>query len=409
MIDIVKLLLKAGDGGNGRVSFRREKYVPKGGPDGGDGGKGGSLIIEAESGMATLAHFAGKTEFEAQRGEVGGKRNKIGSKGEDLVLKVPIGTIVWLVGENEISRKGRMFSSHFRRKMSQYELEAEGSRMPAREKDSVRAIQLAEQKNEDEINFEQFVASTNLNDIDIDNIAKIKLFEFKDPQDRLIIAKGGKGGRGNQRFASSTLQVPLVAEYGEFGEQKLVILEQKLLADVGLVGFPNAGKSTLISVVTSARPKIASYPFTTLEPNLGVMKKDDREIVIADIPGLIEGASEGKGLGHAFLRHVENSRALAFILSLDEAVVFDHDLNDDQKADQVYLQYQALQKELQNHRETLADKHQVIFINKADLYNDELKQAIEKRFKAEKLSVSFLSALTHQGLGQFYDQLEKLV
>lgn len=399
MIDIAKLLLKAGDGGHGRVSFRREKYIPKGGPDGGDGGKGGDIILQADAGLATLANFAGKTEFIADKGQYGGKKSKIGSAGEDLILKVPVGTTIWLIGENEISRKNRVFSHHFRRKMEQYTLEKEGQAIPKRPADEIALVQIENSTNKDDL--EKLLEESNLTQVNLEKVPKLKLIELDHDGQQYLVAKGGKGGKGNQRFANSKLQVPLIAEYGELGEKKLVVMEQKLLADIGLVGFPNAGKSTLISVVTSARPKIDSYPFTTLEPQLGVINWQDKQAVIADIPGLIEGASEGKGLGYSFLRHVENSKVLAFVLSLDEAVVFDESMSLEQKSQVVWEQYQALQQELANYKETLADKKQLIVINKSDIYNSELIEAIKTVFDQHDLQVSFISALTHQGLDEF--------
>lgn len=401
MTDIVKLLLKAGDGGNGRVSLRREKYMPKGGPDGGDGGNGASIIIQSDPGLATLGHFAGKTGFEAERGQNGGKKSRIGAGGEDLILTVPVGTIIWLVAENKTSKQNRTYSSHFKKPLEKYQLQAEGQGLPVREGNEPELVET--NTDFDQANLDLFLEKPNLSQVNLKLLPKIKLFEFDQPGQSFVIAKGGKGGKGNERFASASLQTPLIAEYGGFGEQKLVVMEQKLLADVGLVGFPNAGKSTLISILTKARPKIASYPFTTLEPYLGVVSHEGREAVIADIPGLIEGASEGKGLGFSFLRHVENTRILAFILSLDEAVIFDHDLSSKQKSEKILEQYLALKKELTDYSSQLSEKQFLVVINKSDLYDAQLQSEIEKAFDQLSLKTIFLSALTHQGL----DELKK--
>jgi len=403
MIDIVKLLLIAGDGGNGRVSFRREKYIPKGGPDGGDGGNGGDIIIQTDPGLSTLAHFSGKKEFIAPRGQNGGKRLKSGLAGEDIVLKVPRGTLVWLLSENESSRINRTYSSHFRKAREQYHLEKEGQGLPVRPVDELKSVVPDSQEN---VNIDT-ILDRDLMEMDLKKLPKVELFRFNNPDDRLVIAKGGRGGKGNDKFANSTLQTPLIAEYGELGEKKLIVMEQKLLADVGLVGFPNAGKSTLITIVSNARPKVASYPFTTLEPHLGVIKKADQEAVIADLPGLVQGASQGKGLGFTFLRHVENCRVLAIILSLEETVIFDHQLSNLEKAQQMYQQYQLLQEELKAHQSKITEKKQLVFINKADLYSPELVEEIKKEFSGHQVTVYFMSSLTHQGIDEFYNQIFK--
>src|SRR5512135_3485251 len=244
-IDEARIRVKAGDGGNGCMAFRREKFVPRGGPSGGDGGKGGDVIMESSERHNTLVHFRFNPEYKAQRGRHGEGSNKTGREGEDITLKVPVGTIVYDAETGE------------------------------------------------------------------------KVYDFTKADERVIIARGGRGGRGNARFATSTHQAPQEHEDGRPGEDRTFRLELKLMADVALVGYPNVGKSTLISVISAAKPKIADYPFTTLEPSLGVVRVDGTtEYVVADIPGLIEGASEGKGLGHQFLRHVERARALVVLADL---------------------------------------------------------------------------------------------
>lgn len=243
-IDSAKIKIKAGNGGNGAVSFRREKYVPKGGPDGGDGGKGGSVIFMVNLGLRTLQDFRYKRKYRAEDGQNGGKANRTGKDGEDLIIKVPPGTLV-------------------------------------KEEETGRVIA-----------------------------------DMVKPGEKVVIARGGRGGAGNQRFATPTRQVPNFAKPGEEGEELSVILELKLLADIGLVGFPNVGKSTILSVVTSAAPKIANYHFTTITPNLGVVDLGDDSFVLADIPGIIEGAHQGVGLGHEFLKHIERTKLLIHVVDI---------------------------------------------------------------------------------------------
>src|SRR5438094_6963846 len=250
-IDEAKIRVKAGDGGNGCMAFRREKYVPRGGPSGGDGGKGGDVIMESSERHNTLVHFRFNPEYKAQRGRHGEGSNKTGREGEDVLLKVPVGTTVYDADSGE------------------------------------------------------------------------KVHDFSHADDRRVIARGGRGGRGNAQFKTSTHQAPREAEPGRPGEERTLRLELKLLADVGLVGYPNVGKSTLISVISAAKPKIADYPFTTLEPNLGVVTigepPDEDSYVVADIPGLIEGASSGHGLGTQFLRHVERTRLLLHLVDVSDS------------------------------------------------------------------------------------------
>lgn len=379
MLDIVKLTLLAGDGGSGRVSFRREKFVPKGGPDGGDGGDGGSVIIEGSDQLNTLSRYQGVEKIPAGHGQAGGKRRKKGHQGEDKVIKVPVGTIVWQIASAQlpiiVNKK--------------YFLEKEGQLIPTRE----------------EPVLDQVGIRLKSRDFDLRQLKKEKLAEISQVGQRVVICQGGKGGRGNEAFKSPSKTTPLEAEYGQWGERKQVILELKLLADVGLVGFPSAGKSTLLSVVTAARPKIASYHFTTLEPNLGIMSvpsakpnSPDLEIILADIPGIIEGASQGKGLGLQFLRHIERCRLLIYLLALDEEVVFDKSLNDHKKADLLMQQLHDLQQELQDYQMELLGRPKIIVINKADLYNPELRSAIEQLFDQAGQEIFFLSALTGENL-----------
>lgn len=312
--DNAKVYIKAGDGGNGIVSFRREKYVPEGGPNGGDGGRGGDVIFIADEGLRTLVDFKYKRHYKAERGEHGQGKNMHGKGGADLTIRVPVGTII---------------------------------------------------KNADTGEF-------------IADIVK--------PGQQVIVAKGGRGGRGNARFLSNQNKAPRLAENGEPGEELWVALELKLLADVGLVGLPNAGKSTLISRISAAKPKIADYPFTTITPNLGVVKIDDTSFVVADIPGLIEGAHTGAGLGHDFLKHVERTRVLIHVI--DVGNIYEGD---------AYTNFIALNRELELYNKDLARRPQVVALNKVDLpaASENIAAFLEK---VKEYEVFPISAVTGQGI-----------
>lgn len=324
VIDYVKISVKAGDGGNGAVSFRREKYVAAGGPDGGDGGKGGNIYFKVDSNTSTLLDFKYKKKFEAENGKNGDGARKIGKSGKDLYISVPKGTIVRDIDKNVIVA----------------DLSEEGQ-------------------------------------------------EF-------LIAKGGKGGRGNIHFATPTRQVPNFAEQGRKGAQKNIELELKMLADVGLVGFPNVGKSTLISMVSSAKPKIANYHFTTLDPALGVVKPRTGEpFVMADIPGIIEGASDGVGLGIQFLKHVERTRLLLHVI--DAAGFEGRNPVDD---------FNKINDELKKYSAVLAVKKQIVVANKMDVANDEdLIKELEKKCEEENLKLFKISAATNQGIDELIEYI----
>lgn len=327
-VDYVKIYIKAGDGGRGCVSFRREKYVPKGGPDGGDGGKGGDIIIKAYSELHTLLDHKYQKNYKAERGQHGKGSNMKGKDGEDLIIKVPVGTVI-KDGETE-----------------------------------------------------EILA-------DLDEEGK----EF-------IAAKGGKGGLGNAHFATPTHQTPRFAQPGEPGEEKSIILELKLLADVGLIGLPNAGKSTLISVVSSAKPKIADYPFTTLTPVLGVVKYGEyNSFVIADIPGLIEGAHEGAGLGHQFLRHVERTSLLLHLV----------DISDHLTTDPVQ-DFEKIQKELVLYNPELIKKPLAVAGTKTDLAYEGKRLKKLKKY-CEKKGIDFfpISAVKKEGINKLIEYLAERV
>jgi GTP-binding protein len=316
-IDEVIISVKAGDGGNGCLAFRREKYVPRGGPSGGDGGRGGDVVLVAGEHHNTLLHFRFNPEHKAQRGRHGEGSQRTGHDGTSIDVPTPVGTVVYDAETGEL------------------------------------------------------------------------LHDFTTPGDRFIVARGGRGGRGNARFATSTHQTPTEHEDGKPGEERRLRLELKLLADVGLVGFPNAGKSTLISRISAARPKIADYPFTTLVPNLGVVSADDdRTFVVADIPGLIEGAHEGHGLGTQFLRHIERTRLLAHLVDVSEATGRDpvHD-------------FEVVMDELASFSEDLAHKPMILVAAKIDAAQDpERVASLEKLARQRGLGFFKISSVTGEGI-----------
>lgn len=328
MVDLVKILVKAGKGGNGAITFRREKYVAAGGPDGGDGGKGGDIYFVAEKGMTTLIDFRYKKKFLAEDGENGDGGNRYGKSGKDLVISVPVGTII--------------------------------------------------------------------KDLATDDV----IADMVDIGEKVLIAKGGRGGRGNAKFATSTRQVPKFAEQGDNGEELNLSLELKLIADVGLVGFPNVGKSTLLSVVTAAKPKIANYQFTTLKPNLGVVKLDNgKDFVLADIPGLIEGAHSGVGLGHEFLRHVERTKLLIHVVDCSESECRD-----------VVEDFKIINKELRSYNEKLAAKKQIVAANKLDLPGaEENLEKLKKALKNKDIEIVPISAVTGKGIKELFNKVSTLL
>ncbi len=319
-VDYVKIHGKSGNGGAGSVSLHREKFIDKGGPDGGDGGRGGHVILQGDRNTWTLIHLKYNRHVRATHGRPGGKSRSTGADGEDIILKVPVGTV-------------------------------------------------AKDENGD------------------------FLFEITEDGQQKILLEGGKGGRGNWHFRSPTNQTPRYAQPGIEGQEGWCILELKVLADVGLVGFPNAGKSTLLSVVSAAKPKIADYAFTTLTPNLGIVEyRDFQSFVMADIPGIIEGAAEGKGLGHRFLRHIERNSTLLFLIPADSE---DH-----------VKEYEILLKELVEYNPELLDKEQVITISKSDMLDKELKEEITAQFPAE-LKPHYFSSVTQEGIQELKDILWK--
>src|SRR3989339_540436 len=347
MVDTAKLIIKAGKGGDGAVSFRREKYVPKGGPDGGDGGKGGSVWIEVDSNLNTLLDFAHRQKFEAESGKRGLGKKKSGEKGSDLVIKVPLGTLVRL---KRIEKEG---GDERQVNVGGMKVGVMGSLLPQR-------MQIGFVEKEYDMNIEGV---------------------------KVLMARGGRGGRGNVHFKSSRNTTPLTAEAGQTGEVFEMELELRLLADVGLVGLPNAGKSTMLSILTGARPKIAPYAFTTLEPNLGVMKFKGEVRVIADIPGLIEGASEGKGLGVHFLRHIKRTRILVHLISAEPM-----------DSDEIWKNYLMVRNELEKYSMELLDKKEVVVLNKIDLVDEKLVNKVKNLFKKKKIEILGVSCGTGKGM-----------
>lgn len=327
-IDIAKISVKAGKGGNGVVAWRREKYEPAGGPAGGDGGRGGSIVIEANEGLRTLMDFRYKRSYKGDNGEDGRNKKQFGKDGEDIILKVPVGTLV-------------------------KDAESHGV-----------------------------------------------IVDLMENGQRFVIARGGKGGRGNAKFATPTRQAPNFAEPGTKGEEKTIVLELKLLADVGLVGFPNVGKSTLLSTISEAKPKIANYHFTTLKPNLGVVKvAEGKSFVIADIPGLIEGAHEGIGLGHDFLRHVERTKVLVHVV----------DVSGFEGRDPIE-DFHTINNELYKYNIRLEKKPQILVANKMDLPGaDEKFEELKEALKDEVVDIVAISAATRKGLEDLKYKLWEIV
>ena len=316
-IDYIKIYCRSGEGGNGSVHFRREKYLPKGGPDGGDGGKGGDIIMRGNENLWTLLHLRYMRHLYAENGGSGGGMRSTGSDGKDIIIEVPLGTIA---------------------------------------KDAETDRQLG---------------------------------EITEDGQELILLKGGRGGMGNDHFKNATNQTPKYAQPGEEGQEAAIVFELKVLADVGLVGFPNAGKSTLLSVVSAAKPEIANYPFTTLRPNLGIVSyRDNQSFVMADIPGIIEGAAEGKGLGLRFLRHIERNSILLFLVPID--------------SDNIEKEYKILLRELQKYNPELLDKERILAITKSDMLDEELIEEMKKQIPTELPSV-FISSVVGKGLQSLKD------
>jgi GTPase len=321
-VDYVRIFCRSGNGGAGSAHLHKEKYVPRGGPDGGDGGKGGHVILRGNEQLWTLLHLKYKKHIFAESGQNGMATQKSGSDGKDVIIEVPLGTVA--------------------------------------------------------------------KDVETDEY----LFEITEHNQEVVLLPGGRGGLGNVHFKTSTNQTPRYAQPGEDGQEGWKILELKILADVGLVGFPNAGKSTLLSVISAAKPKIADYPFTTLVPNLGIIPyRDDKSFVMADIPGIIEGAHEGKGIGLRFLRHIERNSMLLFMVPAD--------------SDDIHKEYKILLNELEQYNPELLDKERILAITKSDMLDDELMEEIEKDLP--DVSYLFISSIVQKGLSQLKDMIWEML
>jgi GTPase len=330
-IDEAEITVRSGRGGNGCVSFRREKFIPRGGPDGGDGGRGGDVAFRASAKLISLYDFRMKRIYEARNGQGGQGREKTGASGEDLVVDVPVGTLLYAVS-------------------------ADGEK--------------------------RLVA------------------DLTEDGQSVCVAKGGRGGKGNTHFKSATMRTPRFAQPGEEGQEARIRLELKILADVGIIGLPNAGKSTLIAAISAARPKIAPYPFTTLTPNLGVIRLDTGQaLVLADIPGLVAGAHEGRGLGHRFLKHVERTRFLLHLLSVEE-ISLDAD---------PWAGFALLNEELKRFDPVLVGKRQLLAVNKIDLLPDASLARLRAQAAEQGMEIHFISALTGHGLEPLKERLWELV
>jgi GTP-binding protein len=323
-LDQAKIYIKAGNGGSGSASFRREKFVEYGGPDGGDGGDGGSIIVQSDRNLNTLIDFRYAQHFKAQHGKPGSKRNKTGANGEDLILKVPLGTQIYEEDNNTL------------------------------------------------------------------------IYDFTKNREKYLVASGGKGGLGNVRFKSSTNRAPRKKTNGKLGEEFWIWLQLKVIADIGIIGKPNAGKSSLLAALTRAKPKIANYPFTTINPNLGVSYYAGKEITLADIPGLVEGAHKGVGLGDKFLRHIERCKILLHLIDLSEEDLFNS--------------YRKIKVELSNYDNNLIKKREIIFFNKSDLLDDnEIKEKLKEFKKQVKTNYEIVSVYSNKDIQKIKKLLVKYV
>lgn len=408
MLDLVQLYLRAGDGGNGRVAFFRNRHTLKGGPEGGDGGNGGEIIFTVDPNLNTLQNFSGIKKIVAGNGQLGGRSRQIGKKGTSENWRVPLGTRIWLVAENQASwcrREQVGLTKQLARdqvEIETYQVEKETQSPPARAPDEINSSWRG--------NFNHYlthqVATADGQYLPLEEGTVLEIANFDRPDMSLVVCQGGFGGRGNDAFKSSRQTTPMMAEYGTFGEQKMVFLELRLLAQVALVGLPNVGKSTLLSRLTKAQPKIANYPFTTLEPNLGVMTlAPDRSLVIADIPGLVEDANLGKGLGHNFLRHISNCRELVLVLSLTDTEVYDESRSLTEKATILWEQQQLLMKELTAYRADLVAKPILTVVNRSDLYSAALQAAITQVFLDHQQQILFTSGATGENLSTLKNEI----
>lgn len=399
MIDLVSLRVQAGDGGKGKISFRREKYVPRGGPDGGDGGRGGHILVRANQHMSTLSHLAGVKNIVARAGGAGGQRKKHGADAPNVVIDVPVGTRIIIARQTEGATQRELLvgAELLPKKQVRFEqyYAVDDDRAPARSK------QLSAQRSQSL----QVVSDSRAI---LPTVEGRVYAELTNDGQEVLLCQGGYGGRGNTQFKSSRETTPQRAELGTPGEIKEVWFELRLLADVGLVGEPSVGKSTLLSVLTTARPKIAEYPFTTLEPQLGVVQLGDADLVLADIPGLIEGASRGKGLGTEFLRHVAHCAGLCVVVGASEASLPTR-LSANEFAQAIWQQFMVITTELRQSNPELLAKPQVVVLNKIDLYSDEQVTTCTALFGRDGYDLIPVSAATTQGVPKLKEALVRLV
>ena len=354
MKDLARVYIKAGDGGNGSVHFRREKYIPKGGPDGGDGGKGGDVIMVADANISSLVEYNYQRKFEARNGRPGSEKKSSGRNAGDIVVRVPVGTEIYLIP-------------------AQY-------------------MELNLRKRE---NLEELLTKREL------------LVDLKEDKQEYVVGYGGKGGRGNDHFKSSTNQAPMEAEDGVPGEEKYLLMELKVVADVGIMGLPNVGKSSLLKALTAANPKIAGYPFTTLEPNLGVLKTKKEHLILVDIPGVIEEAWEGKGIGPWFLKHLERTSQLIHVLAPDvEMQSSEHSqAQGSELVDQLVRNYEVVREELKKFGQGLADKPEIVVVNKMEMITEKSDQEEIVKKLGEKIGKKIL--LVSAGMKEGMEELIK--
>ncbi len=384
-VDQVRVFVRAGKGGNGAVAWRREAFVPRGGPAGGDGGSGGDVVFVADSHFHTLLDLQYRQHLRAEPGKNGASKQMYGRGGQDLIVKVPVGTMVYVDGPGEA------------------EATAAGVEPDDMPEDAMETIYVADESEDPQSGAPWATAPFDPGDPETAAEGEIPdvgtlLGDLTEEGQQLVVARGGRGGRGNMHFKTATNRTPSYAEPGRLGQSLRVRLELKLLADVGIVGFPNVGKSTLISKISRARPKVADYPFTTLVPQLGVVKlSDQRSMVVADIPGLIEGAAEGKGLGHQFLRHLERTRVLLHLLALDD------DPNREPMGD-----LDAIEAELSKYGE-FDRQPRIVALNKADTLMDKNGKALvadlRAELKAKNIPLFVISAATGKGVEKLLEAI----
>ncbi len=409
-VDEAQLEVQSGSGGDGNVSFRREKYIPNGGPNGGDGGRGGDVVLVADTNVATLLDLKSARRIKAADGEPGGGTDKKGASGAPIEIRVPVGTLVYALEDLPVARSASRHIGSYTGTAPGEEsaedvddFEADGALGASTDggadaaRDGFSRLIEIEPEEADESSGGEHAADFDAGLIgqepfqgDASDAEPTPIADLTRHGQRIVVARGGRGGLGNARFKTSTRQAPDFATPGKAGQCRRIRLSLKLMADVGLVGFPNAGKSTLLRRISAAKPRVANYPFTTLVPSLGVVERGERRCVVADIPGLIEGASEGAGLGHQFLRHVERTRVLIHLLDVEAMLLQGRDLQAD---------YVAIRRELGHYRPELLERHEIVVLNKCDLIHDPAQLAeLEARLAQQGLTPLRISGATNLGI-----------